>query len=66
MIVPGFALASASSSCGVAAATDGCAVSISGDDASSATPVKSRTASYVRFWYISGAMTKGAGASSSV
>ena len=41
MIVPGFAFASASSSCGVAAPTDGCTVRISGDDASSATPVKS-------------------------
>ncbi len=45
MIVPGFAFASASSSCGVAAPTEGCTVRISGDDASSATPVKSFAAS---------------------
>lgn len=42
MIVPGFALASASSSCAVDAPTDGCAVRMSGAEESSATPTKSR------------------------
>ena len=46
--------------------TDGCTVRMSGDDASSATPVKSFAPSYVSFWYMSGAITNGAGASISV
>ena len=45
MTVPGFALPRASSSCGVLTPTDGCTVRMSGDDAISATPVKSLAAS---------------------